>query len=433
LELEQIQGNVVPGFSKDHQAFVFVRFQGADEARAWLSALQPHIASATEVQSFRAAFKSVRARAPHPGEPDDGALSHVAATWANVALSFAGLRLLLGAAASGRFPNVFRQNRVPGATALDGEVHALLILAADRADDLDAEVRHQRERMTSLGVREVKIFCGHTLPGDLRGHEHFGFKDAISQPRIAGTDWGNGSPVAPGEFVLGYPDQAGKVSGAGLPAWTRNGSFLAFVQLQQHVATFWNTMKQQAQQLGAQPEEVAAWIVGRHHDADGTLLTDPPARVSHIGRAYARWLPPDEAQRHRILRRGIPYGPPWTAGESDTDQERGILFVTYQADIERQFEHVWSQWLNSPNQPIPSAGRDALVGQPAAPSTGASPPWTSATKRPAVAARPGQRGGMVSLSLPQFVTPLYGGYFFTPATDMLSALKLPNLQARYPR
>jgi hypothetical protein len=49
LNLNQIQGNVVPGFNEDHQAFMFVRFPGAAALRAWLAELVPEIASAGEV------------------------------------------------------------------------------------------------------------------------------------------------------------------------------------------------------------------------------------------------------------------------------------------------------------------------------------------------------------------------------------------------
>jgi Dyp-type peroxidase family len=415
LDLENIQGNIVPGFSKDFQTFVVVRFAGADEGRTWLAAMQSQLASANELRGFRIAFTSLKARKPHAEARDDGALRHVSATWVNLALSCAGLRLLVGASGIARFSPVFRTNHVPGAESGEDH-HALLIVAADHADNLDAELARQRQRMASAGVDEIFAFRGATLTGDQRGHEHFGFKDGISQPKIAGTPWGSGPPVAAGEFVLGYPDQTGQASGAGLPAWTQNGSFLAFVQLQQHVATFWSVMRQQARQFGVAPEDVAAWIIGRRRDACGTPISEPPARVSHIGRGYSRWLPPSEALRHRIIRRGIPYGPAWVEGEPD-DGGRGLLFVAYQADIERQFEHVWAKWLNAPGFPIPGAGRDALVGQASWP---VQPALTGT--RPAVAMRTGQAAGMVRMSLPAFVTPRYGGYFFAPAIDALAEI-----------
>jgi Dyp-type peroxidase family len=432
LDLNKIQGNVAPGFNKDHQAFVLVRFGSAEAGRASLADLQPDIATAQDVQDFKELFDRLRKRAPLRDDRDGGALSHVSATWVNVALSFAGIRRLALPGADSQWPVAFRQNRVPGAdTSLaPGEVDGLVIVAADRAEDRDREVGRIAGRLASCGVEVAATWCGDTLPGAQRGHEHFGFKDGVSQPRIAGTKWGLDPPVAAGEFVLGYPDQTGKPSGAGLPAWAQNGSFLAFVQMHQHVGAFWHAMKQQAQQFGVEPAEVAAWIVGRRRDAEGTPLCTLPSRESHIGRAYARWLPPSESLRHRILRRGIPYGPPLAGDEPEDGRPRGLYFLTYQADIERQFEHVWTQWLNSQNFPVRAAGRDGLVGQvvdPGSVRSGAGtsapvPPWSPSQLRPAIVPRGCQPLGGIALRLATFVTPLYGTYFFAPSVESLSSL-----------
>jgi Dyp-type peroxidase family len=421
LALDKIQGNIVPGFSKDYQAFVLVSFGGAEQGRGWLAAIQPDIASASELANFKAIFTSVRDRSPHPSEPDKGALGHVSATWVNVGLSFTGLRMLVGAQVASQFPAAFQRDQPPGFNRAlwGGGADALIIIAADRDDDLQTELNRQRRRFSSLGVQELNTFCGGTLPGNQRGYEHFGFKDAISQPRIAGTDWGNGPEIAAGEFVLGYPDETGHRSGARLPAWTQNGGFLAFVQLQQYVDAFWRTMKDTATRFRVAPEDVASWIVGRNRAGD--KIADPPARVSHIGRAYSRWLP--DANRHRILRRGIPYGPPLAPDQPSDGQDRGLLFLAYQADIERQFEHVWSQWLNSRSFPAPEAGTDGLVGQVALRGG-------TTTKRVSSVARPDPNGGMLNLQLPNFVRPRYGAYFFSPAVDVLHKIdRMPAIPA----
>lgn len=400
LELDKIQGNIVPGFSKDYQAFTLVRFGGVEQGGRWLAAIQNDLASAAEVATFKRMFTTPRGR--------------LSATWVNVALSFDGLHMLVGSRDVAAFPSAFRRNHPPGfdSQRTGGDVHAIIILGADRSDDLQTELDRQREHLSCSGVQEVHTFCGSTLPGDQRGHEHFGFKDAISQPRVAGTAWGNGPEIAAGEFVLGQRDEAGQTSGATLPAWTQNGSFVAFVQLQQHVGTFRRAMNDAAAQLRVAPEEVGSWIVGRN--VAGDALAEPPARVSHIGRAYSRWLP--DANRHRILRRGIPYGPPLADGEPEDGEDRGLFFVAYQADLERQFEHVWARWLNAPDFPLPAAGRDALVGQLD------GTPLSAKGTRAAVAERRNPRGGMVNLSLPSFVSPRYGGYFFAPGVSALSNL-----------
>jgi Dyp-type peroxidase family len=410
LDLTNIQGNIVPGFNKDHQAFVFVRFRDREGARRWLTELQPEIASVVEVQGFRVAFKSIQDRRPHGTEPDGGSLDHISATWVNLAISFGGLSVLSGVGNLTGFSQTFRVNRVPGVASSPslGDVHALLIVAADQTADLGNELGRQLQRMAACGVDQVTLWRGDTLPGDQRGHEHFGFKDGISQPAIAGTTFGKGPPVAAGEFILGRPDQTGQPSGGGLPDWTRNGSFLAFVQLQQHVTAFWSAMRKQAEQIGVKPEVLAAALVGRKLDAEGTPVDQVPSRLSHIGRGYSGWLPPRDASRHRLIRRGVPYGVPLKDGQPD-DGERGLLFVAYQADIARQFEHVWGQWLNGPDFPVPGAGRDALVGQ-------------GAGQRPASIPRPGQKGSSIAVRLPEFVTPRYGGYFFAPSISALASL-----------
>ena len=102
-----------------------------------------------------------------------------------------------------------------------------------------------------------------TLPTKLfQGREHFGFKDGISQPFIEGTQalfedkkkrWGkvpfNGQgtpddkkpwkPLMPGEFILGYPDETKlPVRRNDTKELWKNGTYLVFRKLSQHVQNF---------------------------------------------------------------------------------------------------------------------------------------------------------------------------------------------------
>jgi deferrochelatase/peroxidase EfeB len=68
--------------------------------------------------------------------------------------------------------------------ALNNSVHAVVIVAADDENDLK-----DRETCLTLidkqtGTNLVHRVAGKALPGDLRGHEHFGFKDGVSQPGV---------------------------------------------------------------------------------------------------------------------------------------------------------------------------------------------------------------------------------------------------------
>src|SRR5262245_42805560 len=161
---------------------------------------------------------------------------------------------------------------------------------------------------------------GATLPGELRGHEHFGFKDGISQPavrgRISATPDDFLTPryvdpadsraklfaapgsvlVHPGQFVFGYQrqdpnsDQGLPLDPSIVPAWAKNGSYLVIRRLHQDVATFRRSMAQQARQLAKKPgfagttaATLAAKLVGRW-PSGAPLARSPGADDLALGR-----------------------------------------------------------------------------------------------------------------------------------------------------
>ena len=70
---------------------------------------------------------------------------------------------------------------------------------------------------------------------------------------------------------------------------------------------------------------------------------------AHIRRSNPRAsLPIDRTliDRHRMIRRGVPYGPDLPPGAHDDGGDRGLVFATFQADLQRQFEFVQSLWLH---------------------------------------------------------------------------------------
>jgi deferrochelatase/peroxidase EfeB len=78
------------------------------------------------------------------------------------------------------------------------------------------------------------------------------------------------------------------------------------------------------------------------------------------------------AQTHRLLRRGIAFGKPFKrsahpgsphAGNARYPHDRGLLFLCYQASIERQFEFVQSKWVNAPDFPQGGDGHDPIISQ----------------------------------------------------------------------
>lgn len=71
----------------------------------------------------------------------------------------------------------------------------------------------------------------------------------------------------------------------------------------------------------------------------------------------------EEERRHRIARRGIPYGEQEDVGANPV----GLLFMCYQSDIKEQFEFIQRSWADNPNFPklavIAHTGDDPIIGQ----------------------------------------------------------------------
>jgi Dyp-type peroxidase family len=464
LNLSDIQGNVTPGFRKDFQEFLFVDFGcHRREAREWVGEVRPEIASAEAVALFNRLYQSIRARSR------DSSLRHrydvarfARATWVNVAFSWRGLQKLLAdqdrplpaEIQADRLPEEFRRG-FGGAPEED----ALLLLGADSARDLDAELRLQRGRLARLGLRVVESHRGQTL-GDAR--EHFGFRDALSQPDppdpLAGWPAERSGPyIAPGEFVIGCQREERNTSLEPDPAWTHGGSYLVFWQLEQRVDEFRAAMEREATKLSRQgvtmsPDLLAAKMIGRWPsgarltktpESEQPVLRDPvpggepppadmdiaPAEFArdrygdgcplfaHIRRAHPRDGDPrndaSNPRLHRLIRRGIPY----TSGS-----ERGLLFLSYQASIARQFYRVKDDWLGNPAAIVKYPG---LQTQP-----GRDPIMSEMAGHDVQYHRPGRtgelQGDFFPVTLETYVVPKEGRYFFSPAISKLQSLASPT-------
>jgi deferrochelatase/peroxidase EfeB len=331
LDVDNIQGNVIPGFSKDHQLFLFYTLDDVAAFRGWLSAFVPFVASAAEVLAFNRLFKAIRRR---HGEPADRPQT-VKATWRNIAFSYTGLTKLRDCGLDDLLDpdfedEAFREDLASRAERLgdpvdsgqDGDplnwrfggptnpVDLVVHIASDDPDDLDLEAQWIQANIT--GVTLAWKQRGENLPkdvsgrGDLSGHEHFGFLDGVSQPGLRGriseqerdvltprqnpNNRGQGKPgqdlLWPGEFVFGYPTQVadaisiaepGPLSHAG-PEWARNGSFLVFRRLKQDVFLFHNFLKTQAPG-GLTPDLFGAKLVGRW--ASGAPVLRTPAGIDN--------------------------------------------------------------------------------------------------------------------------------------------------------
>ena len=215
------------------------------------------------------------------------------------------------------------------------------------------------------------------LPATWREH-FFGYQDGITQVCVEGT----GVEPPPGS---GYRRQARRVRAGVIPTrrvpvptlphpeWlTRNGSFLAYRRLYQDVAAFREFLRQNAPTRDEQ-ELLAAKLMGRwrsgaplvlapRHD-DPDLVADPQRSNNFdygqmdprglacpIGAHIRRVNPRDTItnMRRRLIRTGLPYGPPLLEESPDDGVDRGLAVFFGCADLERQFEFIQKEWINAP-------------------------------------------------------------------------------------
>ena len=341
-------------------------------------------------------------------------------------------------------------------------IHILLMLYAP--DDVSLEDKYQKLELAENGLVEHqgKDMKAQPLDGQ---KEHFGFRDGIAQPVIRGNEKKGQtvSPnniVEPGEFLLGHPNEYGKIAPMPMVSPSKedtshlhegqlglNGSYLVFRQLQQDVVKFWTFVKNAAAtqyppQHRSDYIRLASKMVGRwpggaplvkspdkddpeHSTADDFNYSEnrdenqgdacPPA--SHIRRSNPRDSlenKPKESnkvvKRHRIIRRGRPYGKPVDKsmdpekilGPNNSGVDRGLLFICINANIARQFEFIQHTWINNPKFDGLYNDSDPLLGtnDPNKKKRDFTEPATPVRNR--------------ITGLEQFVTTVGGAYFFMP-------------------
>ena len=205
-----IQGNTIPGFNKDHQHFLFFRLGTRRASKQWLRWIAPLITSMEEVLAFVRTHRALRLRLGVKEPP-------LCSTWVNIAFSHRAIATLVGKADAAAFgEQSFRQGLAERSTYLGdptrpshpghrqrwvvggpkNEADILVIVAADEPDELTRMVDPIKRQAADHGLRLLFEQRGATLPGRLRGHEHFGFKDGVSQPGVRGK-----VSTAPGDFI----------------------------------------------------------------------------------------------------------------------------------------------------------------------------------------------------------------------------------------
>jgi Dyp-type peroxidase family len=321
--------------------------------------------------------------------------------------------------------------------------------------------------------------------------EHFGLSDGFGDPvfsgqfsgeaervRVAGGGKlmpdGSWEPLATGEFLLGYPDEAQEIPGAAMPiAFSRNGTFMAYRKLHEDVAAFHAYLDDQATRYaalyavprGEAVETIKAKMVGRWEDGvplmiaptypawqqfraelDAARRAKDKAKLAEIALKFTNFIYASDPAGAKCpvtshLRRANPrdaLGPTFDAaglsqdgsaiinrrrilrrglpyGQYDPrapsdEGDHGIIFMAICTDLFRQFEFVQQQWMQY--------GLDFNAGSDTCPVIGNH----EAKNEPKLVIAVDPESGKLPFlcdRIPQLVEPRGGDYFFLPSMTAL--------------
>lgn len=425
LELEDIQHILLTRTPAMTGRYEFLTFDDAASGRAWLTELLDRVQSAADATATM----------------DDSK------RWITLAFTWTGLRTLgVDEASLATFPTEFKEGMASRADILGDtgthapehwvgglagdDVHAIAILfARDDAEHARCIGEHDKLLARCPGVRSLSYLDLNAHPPFNYAHDHFGFRDRLSQPVIKGSGEeptpGSGDPLEPGEFILGYPDEDGPVTNLPEPeVLSRNGSYMAYRRLEEHVGEFRGYLGANADTPEAQ-ELLAAKFMGRwrsgaplvlapdrddpelgadpmrNNDFDyGTM--DPLGYACPLGSHARRLNPRDTAHnmnRRRMIRRGATYGPALPDGAPEDGVERGIAAFIICASLVRQFEFAQNVWINDKTFHELGNEHDPICGA------------QDGTLDFTVPKRPIRK---VHKGIPAFTTLRGGAYFFLP-------------------
>lgn len=389
IDLQEIQATVLrqrpaPYFGT-HLIF---RIDDAQAGRAFLRRLTPHVDSAA-------------------------GWWNAANAWLGVGISYAGLEALgLPEESLQSFPEAFRVGMAARAVQLrdagandpknwdfpfgTGQVHIGLSVFTDseeRRRSVLAVAREQYEGFSGVALLKMQDFGAQ--PGDLNP---LGYKDGIDQPAVEGSGVeplpGQGRPIKAGEFILGYPGEAGVPLAMPQPdILGRNGTYIGFRKYQSRVGAF-NRFLRANGSTDEERELIAAKLVGRwrsgapltlapdvdnpalgadpHRNNDFNYANDPRGRQVPFGSHIRRMNPRDtdlarltDVNVHRIIRRGTTYGAPYDpdAVSEDADEiPRGAYFMFISAKAMATMEFLQQEWVNDGNFVRLGNERDPIVG-----------------------------------------------------------------------
>jgi len=364
------------------------------------------------VDDARAGREALRRLTPYI---DSAAGWRIAANaWLSVGISYTGLQALRVPAESlASFPEAFRFGMAARARQLRDEgvndpkswdppfgtsqVHIGVSAFSDSEEKRRRALAIAREQYEGLsGVRVLSMQDFGAQPGDLNP---LGYKDGIDQPAIEGSGVeplpGQGPCIKAGEFILGYPGEAGVPLPMPHPdVLGRNGTYVGLRKYQSRVGAF-NRFLHAHGATEDERELLAAKLVGRWRsgapltlapDVDNPALgadpcrnndfnyaTDPHGRQAPLGCHIRRMNPRDteltrltDVNIHRLIRRGTTYGPPYDPNALSVEADeipRGVYFLFISAKAMATMEFLQQEWINEGGFIGTGEERDPIIGR----------------------------------------------------------------------
>src|SRR6186713_422435 len=283
LELEDIQHYLLTRPHATIAQYNFITFRSAEAGRNWVNSLADIVGNVKTVM----------------------AASETDMRWVTLAFTFNGLRQLgLDEDSLSTFPEPFRQGMAARAAMLGDtgdnhpdhwedkmtspDLHAAVILFARDQNERERCLKeHQQYLDQNPDVSVISTLLLEAIPPFDYIHEHFGYRDRITTPVIEGMGIeatpGSHPASKPGEFFLGYPDDEGVIPLQPQPEiLSKNGSFLGYRKVREHVGAFRDFLKAN----GKTPEEqelVAAKIMGRWRTTGAPLVLSPDKDDRELG------------------------------------------------------------------------------------------------------------------------------------------------------
>jgi Dyp-type peroxidase family len=458
LNATDIQGFALRGYNLPVARYFFLHFGDAMRGRSLISRLLSHVTT---------------------GQRWDGAKPD---STMNIAFTHGGLEALeLPAPTLLSFPVEFQQGMKERAAILgdvgvnspehwdevwrEGRVHAWIGINGCTPDALDKRCSALYSVIEESGgalVVDTQDAAAAVVDGKPTNREHFGFTDGFGNPEYSGVERssqpgqgklmpdGTWAPLATGELLLGYADEAGELPAAPVPPLlANNGTFMVYRKLHQNLATFRAFLDKQGKLYTGGREKLAAKFIGRWRD--GTPLELSPERPNPaiaqdpnrstnftygadadgarcpMG-AHIRRVHPRDAfgfngrliDRRRITRRGLAYGPFAAEDETVADtEERGVIFMALNANLARQFEFVQQQWIQYGNDARLGNEKDILMGQHGGRGRYMVQGDTTPTNPP-----------FLCSNLPDFIELRGGEYFFVPSITALGMIAIGLVDPR---